>query len=64
MGSIVLWVCTGHRVLLLEVAVKSVLHGLHKDSAEWELHAAVVEEAAADPSNHPADCRCSGCVPL
>jgi hypothetical protein len=64
MGSIVLWVCTGHRVLLGEVAVTSVLHGLPKDSAEWELHAAVVEEAAADPSNHPADCRRSGCVPL
>ena len=63
MGSIVLWGCTGHRVLLLEVAVKSLLHGLPKDSAEWELHAAV-EEAAADPSNHPADCRGSGCVPL
>lgn len=46
----------------LEILVRSVLVGLGKDPDDWQRHAAVVEEGARDPQNHPLECDCPECA--
>jgi hypothetical protein len=46
----------------LEILTKSVLVGLNRDMGEWEKYAAVVEEVARDPRNHPVECGCLECT--
>jgi hypothetical protein len=46
----------------LKILTCSVLVARGEDPAGWERSAAVVEEAARDPQNHPLDCECEGCL--
>jgi hypothetical protein len=46
----------------LEILTKSVLVACGMDTGSWKIHAGAVQEAAADPQNHPLDCECEECV--
>jgi hypothetical protein len=41
---------------------RAVIKALGMDTSDWEQHADAVKEAAEDPSNHPLDCQCKGCM--
>ncbi|MDP9474798.1 MAG: AAA family ATPase [Actinomycetota bacterium] len=45
----------------LEILARSVLVGLGQDAGSWGRCAAVVEETARDPKNHPIECECEEC---
>jgi DNA-binding transcriptional ArsR family regulator len=45
----------------LEYLVKAVFYALGRGEEPWEPHAAVVEQAAGDPQNHPLSCECPEC---
>jgi hypothetical protein len=46
----------------LEWLTKAVLTAQGMDTAHWQACVAAVKAAAEDPTNHPLDCECEGCL--